>query len=242
VRPPHFYLQAHIPGAVNVPGFLLSGTETVLSAGSVAARLGRVGATRDHHIVAYDDGGSPSAAFLWRILSYYRHPSASVLNGGITRWRREGKDVEYVAESPAPAHYAAGEPDSSSLASLEDVQRAIESGNTVIVDVRSPAEYLGLRMTEDRSGHIPGAVNVEWSNNFAPSPQAIRIHRTQPELASLYKDAGVTADKNVILYCGSGHRVSETFMVLKMLRHPRVAIYLPGWHEWGNNRDLPVEK
>ena len=104
VRQPYFYGQGHVPGAVNLPDYYLSGPGGAPpDADDLAQRLGELGVTRSVHIVACDDGGSYSAARLFWVLRYYRHPEISVLDGGITRWRNEGRDWEYTAAPASPA-------------------------------------------------------------------------------------------------------------------------------------------
>jgi thiosulfate/3-mercaptopyruvate sulfurtransferase len=243
VRPPQFYTQGQIPGAVNLPFFLVTGQGAEpLSAGVLSARLSALGLTRQHHVIAYDDGGSPAAASLFRLLRYYRHPLVSVLNGGITKWMHEGRPTANGLSRRSPAKYEPGEPDRSQLAHAEDVLQAIGASGTVILDVRSPAEYLGIERTAARDGHIPGAINIDWSNNLTQTEDAIYLLRPEGELRSLYEQAGLTPDKKAIVYCASGNRASETYMVLKELGYPEVSVYQSGWQEWGNRPELPVEE
>ncbi|MBV9279155.1 MAG: sulfurtransferase [Chloroflexi bacterium] len=242
VRPPQFYGQGHVPGAVNLPIFLLSGPggrppETA----ALGARLSAAGVGVHHHVVAYDDGGSPSAAVLVYLLQYYRHERVSLLDGGITRWAHEGRQLEYRPAQRAPERYVPGEPDDALWTRMEGVRRAIDEEDAVLLDVRSPAEYLGLQVTAHRDGHVPGAVNVEWSNNLAEEGDGLPILRPDEELRRIYEGAGVTPDKRVIVYCQAGTRTAETFVALKKLGYPRVSVYLPGWQEWGNRPDTPVD-
>lgn len=242
VRPPPFYAQGHLPGAVNLPMFLLANP----AAGApdvelVSSRLGNAGISRDTHVVAYDDGIGPTAAQLFWVLAYLCHPRASVLDGGITRWAHEGRGWEYTHNRVTPATYAAEGPDLHVLATLEDVRAAIDSDDAVILDVRTPSEYLGLRRTAGRNGHVPGAVNIDWQDNLSAGNDDIPRLLDDRELHLMYESAGVTPDKLVLVHCQTGVRSSETFMVLKELGYPRVANYVAGWQEWGNRTDTPVE-
>lgn len=242
VRPPQFFAQGHIPGAVNLPIFSLSNSASGPPApGQVAQRLAAAGVARETHVVAYDDGESPDAAQLFWLLSYVRHPRASVLDGGITKWAHEGRDWEYADRPRAPVDYRVGQPDLSVLARVGDVRSAIEAPDAVIVDVRSPAEYLGLQWTARRNGHIPGAINIDWHGNIARGTDEVASLLSEEDLRRLYETASVTPDKRIVVYCQTGSRASETFMVLKELGYPNVASYVPGWQEWGNRQDTPVE-
>lgn len=243
VRPPQFYTQGHIPGAVNLPIFLLSSPwGGPPGPDSLAARLGSLGIGNNTHVVAYDDGASPSAASLFRALTGYGHRSVSVLDGGITKWRHEGRDLEYTAEQIPPAEYQLEAPVDATQIGLDETVAAIQEPDTALLDVRSPAEYLGHQITAAQDGHIPGAVNVEWSNNLTLTPDGLRVLRSDGELRELYRTAGVRPDKRVIVYCQTGERASETYLILRKLGFDRVSVYLPGWVEWGNRPDLPVEE
>jgi thiosulfate/3-mercaptopyruvate sulfurtransferase len=242
VRPPYFFGQAHLPGAVNLPLFFLQGPDGgPPPAGDFARRLGGLGLTRDTHVVAYDEGGSPTAAILYWALRYYRHPHVSVLDGGITRWRHEGRDWEYSARVPAPAEYRIGESDPTVLAGCDDVLAALGDSASVILDVRAPAEFLGLQVTAQRNGHIPGAQNLEWSNLLRSDAAGLRILRSEEDMRDLLAQAGVTPEKDVIVHCQSGSRSSHTFLVLQAMGFPHVRHYPGGWQEWGNRSDTPVE-
>lgn len=242
VRPPHFYLQGHLPGAVNLPTFFLAAPNGApIGAASLAQRLSSVGIARDTHVVAYDDGASPAAALLFRVLKMYTHPRISVLDGGITAWRHAGFDWEYGQAMPREVEYEPGEFDPEVLVNTEAALKLLGQDDVVFVDVRSPAEFLGLQMTAARNGHIPGAVNIDWSNNLAQATDMIKVVRPDGELRDLYAGAGVTPEKQVIVYCQSANRASETYMILKKLDYPRVSVYVPGWQEWGNRDDTPVD-
>jgi thiosulfate/3-mercaptopyruvate sulfurtransferase len=242
VRPPFFYGQAHLPTAVNLPEYLLSSaTGGPPAAETLAPQLGEIGISRNTHVVAYDTGDSPAAARLYWVLIYYRHRAVSILDGGITKWRREGRDWEYTPAEPAPEVYETPEPDLTVLTSADEVLASIGSPDVVIVDVRSPAEYLGAQMTARRNGHIPGAINVDWSNNLDQVEGGVFQLKPEDDLRALYESAGVTPDKRIIVHCQSAHRASKSFAVLRNLGYADLAIYSPGWTEWGNRQDTPVE-
>jgi thiosulfate/3-mercaptopyruvate sulfurtransferase len=132
-------------------------------------------------------------------------------------------------------------PDSDSLVRTDDVVALLGAPDTVIVDVRSPREYLGVETTAARDGHVPGALNIEWSNNLGEIQEGIYVLRSDQELRELYETASVTPDKRAVVYCHSGSRTSFTYMVLKHLGYERVVALVPGWQEWGNRPDTPVQ-
>lgn len=242
VRPPFFYQQAHIPGAVSLPLQLLPAARNGVPATEpLAQQLGQVGIAPETHVVVYDDGAGNAAARLYWILTLFGHGAVSVLDGGITAWRHSGLDWAYDAVSPAPASYPVPTADSSVVLSTDELKTSLHRPDLALVDTRSPGEYLGLRPTAMRNGHIPGAINLDWTANFRED-NGIAVKQDDETLRELYHTAGVTPDKQVVVYCASGMRASETFAVLRSLGYPRVALYVPGWNEWGNRDDTPVEE
>jgi thiosulfate/3-mercaptopyruvate sulfurtransferase len=238
-RPQFFHSQGHIPNAVSLPLFSIAGAAG--SADAIAARLGRIGIARDSPLVLYDDGASPTASHVAFLLEEIGHPSFAVLDGGITKWARNGFDIEYSSVELPPVDYGTPRPVPGMTATTEDVLDALDDPGTVIVDVRHPSEYLGVQPTARRNGHIPGAVNIDWSNNLQ-SDEGVAHLRPAEALRRLYDEGRVTADKKIILHCQSGNRSTFTWLVLKELGCHNVLNYANGWQEWGNRLDTPVEE
>ena len=242
-REPFFYAQGHLPGAVNLPALLMRArSRDSAGAESLARQLGEAGIDRDSHVVLYDDGSSPSAAILYWLLDTIGHPRISILNGGITTWRHRGLDIDYLSSRPAPAQYIRESANPRAKAVLEDVIEAVGSPDVLILDVRSPAEYLGLQTSAARDGHIPGALNVDASTNFERDADGLVQVKSRAELRLLYESAGVTGDKDIIVHCQTGARSALTYAVLKNLGYERVRHYDAGWQEWGNRSDTPVDR
>jgi thiosulfate/3-mercaptopyruvate sulfurtransferase len=237
-RPPFFYTQGHVPGAVNLPLFAIAGSASVEA---IAAKAGQVGISRDSPVVLYDDGESPTASHAAFMLEGIGHPSISVLDGGISKWARDGFDVDYSPVALPAADYGAPRAVSGIAASTDDVLRAVDDPASVIVDVRHPSEYLGVLPTARRNGHIPGAINIEWTNNQESKAGVARL-RPSEDLKRLYEDAGVTREKKVIVHCQSGSRSTFSWLVLKSLGYEHVSNYAAGWQVWGNRPDTPVEE
>ena len=109
-----------------------------------------------------------------------------------------------------------------------------------LLDTRTPAEFTGLDLRAARGGHIPGAVNLPWTDAMDPQRQ-LRL-RPDPVLRKLLEQRGVTPDKDVVVYCQTHHRSAHTYWVLRYLGYPRVRGYSGAWSEWGNDPRLPVER
>ena len=243
VRPPFAFNESHIPGAVNLPAFLLgSSSDGVPDVTAVARHLGAQGIARDVRVVAYDDGASPAAARLLWVLAYMGHPSLALLDGGISHWTRSGRPTEAGSVRREATDYDMGETDDSVLARLDAVRRALDDPAVIILDVRDVSEYEGMQMTALRNGHIPGARHMTWSDNLSVSEAGSALLRPPEELRRQYHELGITPDVTVIVHCQSGSRSSETFVVLKALGYPDAANYSAGWQEWGNLSDTPVDE
>ena len=240
---PQHYAQGHIPGAVHahpretrgaaspVPGLLPEPAE-------LEALLGRIGLTPQHHVIAYDDeGGGWAGRFLW-LLDCAGYSDFSLLNGGRIAWVAEGYPTTTETPDPRPTepHIT---PRSEPTAGMQDVLSAIDAGDITIWDARSPEEYRGERQTAARNGHIPGAVNLEWTELMDPG----RNYRLLPEdrLRAKLHEHGIAPNAGIITHCQSHHRSGLTYVVAKALGYPEVRAYAGSWAEWGNRSETPIE-
>ena len=238
---PEGFARQHVPGAVHLDYTqLVAAHSPVMGLLPDSAQLSRVlsgvGLTPDSHVVAYDDeGGAKACRLLWT-LEVLGHRQASLLNGGLRGWSAAGYPVTGDAASSTRSDYHAvlG---ADARADKAYILEHLQDSGVVLLDTRTPGEYSGTDKRAARGGHIPGAVNLDWTQALGSD------HRLKPmqELRALYEKLGVTPDKEVIVYCQTHHRSSHTFVVLKALGYPRVKGYPGAWSEWGNSADTPVE-
>jgi len=258
------YLAGHIPGAVfagmiadlSDPGHaipdMLAGPE------QFARVMARLGIGNDTLVVAYDNMGFPlGSARLWWALSYYGHDRVRVLDGGLRTWQADGRPLSTDVPAPESATFTP-RVRPAWKASKEDVVAAIGRSGTVIVDCLTPELYRGggeRHLWGQRPGHIPSAVNVPYMANIDPELAAVTAAERERMLASgrsftfgspetlesLYRDAGVTPDCEVITYCGRGYAGACGLLALKILGFERACLYDGSWAEWSADPSLPTE-
>lgn len=245
VSSPERYSARHIPGAVNLPypailrsappAMGLLPDETALS-----QVLSAVGLTEGSHVVAYDGEGNASASRLLWTLEALGHQNYSLLDGGLVAWHAEGHELESGENRPTPSGYHARVRNPDVVADKGYVLDHLADANVTILDARTPDEYSGADVRAARGGHIPGAINLDWTeaidrgNNLRLQPVAT--------LRALLKNHGVTPDREIVTHCQTHHRSAHTFLVLKYLGYPRVRGYDGSWSEWGNDPEVPVER
>ena len=210
--------------------------------------MSKNGITPESEVILYGDFNNWFAAFVFWVFKYYGHENLKIMNGGRKKWELENRD--YTTDEPqiASTSYKAQPPDEGLRAYLFDVSRTLDREDTVMVDVRSPAEFSGQITAPpeypmehaQRGGHIPGANNIPWATAVN---DADGTFKAVEELKQNYEPKGVTADKDVICYCRIGERSSHSWFVLKyLLGYPKVRNYDGSWTEWGNMIGNPVEK
>jgi thiosulfate/3-mercaptopyruvate sulfurtransferase len=238
------YARQHIPGAVNVDAAQISASRPPVmgllpDAAAFGRLLGAAGVTPQSHVVAYDgENGLKAARFLWT-LDVIGHARFSLLDGGLQAWLNAQLPVESgVAAAAAAAPYPAGyRPEHQ--ADKGYIQSHIGDTAVAVLDVRTPAEYAGTDKRAQRAGHIPGAVNVDWSQALVGGGD-MRL-RPAEQLRALYAGAGITPEKEIILHCQTHQRSAHSYIVLKALGYPRLKGYPGSWSDWGNDPQTPIE-
>ena len=236
------YAAGHIPGARFVdpkrtqrglppaPGLLPERSQ-------LEQLFAELGHSPEAVYVVYDDeGGGWAGRFIW-LLDVIGHRRYHYLNGGLHAWLAEERPLS--SEQPAPLSGSLSLTlDDAPTATREYLQGRLGAADLAIWDARSAAEYRGEKAFAAKAGHIPGAINFEWTAGMDQA-RALRIRR---DLATQLAELGLGPDKEIITHCQTHHRSGFTYLAAKALGYPRVKAYAGSWGEWGNHPDTPVER
>ena len=244
------YELGHIPGAILIDwkkDLNKYPERDIISPEEFEKLMSRLGISNDDHVILYGDYNNWFAAFAFWVFEMYGHEKISILNGGRNKWIELGYPMTKEKPVIEPSTYKVGKVDLTKRAYFLDVMKRLRDPGTVLVDVRSPAEYRGEitappeypNEQAQRAGHIPGAVNIPW----AKAVNDDGTFKDVEEIRKLYEELGVKPDKEVIVYCRIGERAAFTYFVLRhLLGFPKVRVYDGSWSEWGNMVGAPIEK
>jgi len=237
------YLAGHIPGAVRFDIDAICDHSNPLphmlpSASDFGRDVGALGIADTDTIVVYDGAGLFSSPRVCWTFHYFGATNAFILEGGLPKWKAEGRPTEAGAVTRAPRRFAARMPPPV-VASLADVQTALRTGATQVVDARSPDRFRGEvpeQRAGVRSGHMPGSLNV-------PSSAVVKDGALLPaeRLKQAFIAGGVDIERPVITSCGSGVSAAILWFALDALGRTPKALYDGSWSEWGARADLPIE-
>jgi len=231
VRPTIEALQAgypwgHIPGAVHldltelftevdgVPGKLV---DTAIG----EQALSRAGVSNDQPTIIYDADGGPLAARLAWLLDYWGHSQTAILEGGWEAWQAVNGPISTEPAPIPPASYRS-RPRPERMATLDWIQARRGSSETLFVDVRSAQEYA--------RGHLPQAIHIPWESMGAEGHGWRFVEPA--ELRHRLALAGLTPDKEIVVYCETGARSAFAYWALRLAGFERVRNYEGSWAEW----------
>jgi thiosulfate/3-mercaptopyruvate sulfurtransferase len=234
----------HIPGS----GFADLTTElsdrearlpfTMPSAAAFVEAMGRLGVGDGQRVVCYDANMSMWAARVWWMLRAMGFDNAAVLDGGLKKWKAEGRPLSTDVSAPRPAAFTA-RPRPDLIATKADVLAAIDDGGACIVNALTAAQHRGeTGATYGRAGRIARSVNV-------PAQEIIDretgTYLPAETLRARFAEVGATAAPRVITYCGGGIAATSDALVLTLLGHNNVAVYDGSMSEWARDPDAPME-
>ncbi|MFN3933477.1 3-mercaptopyruvate sulfurtransferase [Parvibaculum sp.] len=238
------YAAAHIPGAVFFDIDEICDLESpyphmLPSPEKFASRVRALGLGDGNRIVVYDGAGLFSAARVWWMFRVMGHEDVMVLDGGLKKWKAEGRPTDDRVPRHSARHFTARR-NAGLIRDRDAMLRNIDTCAEQVLDARSAGRFKGTEPEPRpglRGGHIPGSFNLPAGELVA----ADGTMKTPDELKALFAKAGIDISRPVVTTCGSGVTASILALGLAVLGNPQVPVYDGSWAEWGAIRELPAE-
>lgn len=238
------YLRKHISGAVFFDMDTIRDTDSPLpimlpDAKRFSYYVGGLGLRNQDTIILYDsEGFSSLAARAWWMFRVFGHRNVAVLDGGLKTWIKEGRPVvDNIFTTPVTKFSVEFHPEY--LYTLEQMRRAVASGNVQIIDTRSAEHFNGAPSPlAPRHGHMPGAVNLPASGLVQQGSGKLASRKT---LEVCLKAINFAPERPAVVTCGGAGSAPVLALALYSLGLQEVPVYDGAWAEWGSQPDTPVE-
>ncbi len=235
---------AHIPGAVFFDVDAVSDRASPLphmypDAAQFARDVGALGISSKDTVVVYDNGGWLAGPRVWWMFLSFGHADVRVLDGGLRKWRAEGRPVESGEVSPEPGHFTATF-DPLYVRGKAQIVSNLSSRREQLVDARAAGRFSGAAAEPRaglRSGHIPGSRNLPYTELFDPGTG---VMKPPDDIRAAFSYAGVDLAKPVVTTCGSGVSAAVLTLALYRLGVRGSALYDGSWSEWGLGEGPPI--
>lgn len=240
VRSEEAYTAAHIPGAAHVDVDTLSETREEVAGllkplAAVQRMLGEAGIDPSRHVVIYSESDSAGdfakATRLFWILEYVGYERVSILDGGFAKWKAEDRETAEGVSTVKAIEMPKLIPQDDKLATVDEVETAIEEQSAAIADLRSPDYYRGEKKADvvKEAGHIPSAKNLPAEEFLSESDGTVK---SWEELQALVQEGNVSSDDPVITYCNTGRSGSVGYFIMRRMGSESVSLYDGSMSEW----------
>jgi thiosulfate/3-mercaptopyruvate sulfurtransferase len=238
------YAAGHIPGALFFDLDQVSDRATSLphmlpAAGSFADAMSELGLADGDDIVVYDATGTNlSAARAWWMFRVFGHARVALLDGGLGKWRREGRPLERGVVT-LPRGRLSARLDRRLVRDLDAMRANLERGTEQVVDMRPAGRFAGTDPEPRpglRGGHVPGSRSLPYTELVAGDGTLLPADALRRRLAA----AGIDPARPIVATCGSGTSACTLIHALHVLGHDGAALYDGAWTEWGGREDTPI--
>jgi len=204
--------------------------------------LSKLGIAPTSHVIIYDDkNGSNAAARFWWMLRAIGHEKVQVISGGLQAALKAGFPLSSANESFKKSSSYPVLQWKLPQANIDEVENARNNDQNIVIDVRDKNRFDGLTEPLDLvAGHIPGAINVPFSENLDEKG----FYKSAFDLKAKYAEImGDKNPKNIIVHCGSGVTACHTLLAFDYAGIPIPKLYVGSWSEWSrNDREMATKE
>jgi thiosulfate/3-mercaptopyruvate sulfurtransferase len=244
------YQQSHIPGAVRADlnrdlsasptaaGAASGGRHPLPSRESFAIWLGSIGFANKMQAVVYDRQGVNYCGRLWWMLKWVGHENVAVLDGGLQAWLASGGAAEGGSVAAGVATSFTLATSRTVLCTTDQIVSNLGRPRQHLIDARSAPRFRGeLEPLDPIAGHIPGALNRPFGQNFDDHGKFKTAHQLKAEFAALLAHRDPAA---VVHHCGSGVSAVPNIIAMELAGLGRTALYAGSWSEWCSDPARPA--